>query len=629
MYIAATRQQIMKYRTSKLKTISQVSKQVTVLDLSRHRLNAKYADQIIKAFKDIPSWVSGLIMSYCKLGAADIELLTSFKYIPQSIISLDLSHNRLGYKTQQEFECVLEFLPSSITSLNLSSNNLHHFDINLASCFAKIKESVTNLNLSYNHLSHISTYKLIHALSAIHKNVNTLDLSFNRLYTFSTKALGQILAAISANINTVDLSGNSLGIDIPTELTQVLPKIPSTVINLNLCKNISFNSKVNELTEIFSAIPTSILTLHLSINLPLTKTQEELEQIFAAIPAEIKNIVVHYDCLNIYNVTLCELIKIPSRATSIDLSNNNLTTITTEELKIFLASPHLNVKSINLSNNCLGSKKIEELSQIFSTIARSVTSINLSDNNLHEIQTNDLQDIIKCMPDTIQDIELGFHMPYDEQSFKDFHFASNSLSLTRLNDNKEISGIKMQKSTELSSSNLNQTNNYILSFLNKSDIYIAHQPDKFQDINDDCIAFVSKYFKQYFDTLQLFDLNKIKQEYLDYIMSDFKDYPRYQHDIPCTEINQFFIECKCKYQRMSEDQLCSYIVNWFATKPSENHLFKFYDKANISEILNNLIEEKKHIQEENDNILQWTTHEQTVDFSSNLDNSSTKRCRHI
>jgi hypothetical protein len=599
----------MKYRIHKLEDISKISLQVTMISLTCYRLfEYKNIKQLTNIFKSIPPWVNGLILSYNGIGSG--ENIESFKEcipaIPPWITSIDLAENRLGQRTPEEWEIFLTSIPASVTSLNFknislgckkNAKNLHKF-------FANIKPSVTNLNLSFNHLARISTEDLANALAAIPQNVIILDLSYNDLANKTAAELKKIFSKIPTSVTTINLSGNDLENKTTPELIKTLSYVPINVINLYLSLS-DFSGLAN-------------------------KTKQELEQIFTAIHAKIKIIGISY-----YGITGNNLFKIPSMVTSLDLSKNNFGYKSTADLIHLFSSIPSSIKNLNLAdNNLVDNKTIAELEHIITLIPITVININLSDNYLNRLTADDLQHLIESMPPTIQNIEFGFPVFNLVKSFKGFYFAFSTSYLTRYEGYKEIALKKTQGFIDNISSNFSgRVHNKIISFLTTQDVCklnttCKHKPPN--NINDDdCIAFAEKYFERYFNTMQLFDLEQIKQEYTDYTISDFKGYQKFKHNIPLTEINQFILHMRDKYSHMSDNELNSYILNWFKIKPQENHFLKFYDPIDISSILNNLIIKKKSIQEKFDNLLQGSVDKETVDCSNNVDNSSTKRCRYI
>ncbi|HAU1320192.1 TPA: hypothetical protein F8R96_04470 [Legionella pneumophila] len=102
-----------------------------------------------------------------------------------------------------------------------------------------------------------------------------------------------------------------------------------------------------------------------------------------------------------------EFTTIPHGVTSLDLSWNNLDSISTVELMRAFANIPASVTSLDLRRNDLGYKSADELVHAFSSIPKHVVSLNLCLNYLHELSLENLV-LLKDSLKYLQTVYLGY-----------------------------------------------------------------------------------------------------------------------------------------------------------------------------------------------------------------------------
>ncbi|HAT1659320.1 hypothetical protein ACVSNX_09135 [Legionella pneumophila] len=104
-----------------------------------------------------------------------------------------------------------------------------------------------------------------------------------------------------------------------------------------------------------------------------------------------------------------EFTSIPHGVTSLDLSWNNLDSISTIELMQAFANIPVSITSLNLSGNYLGFKSNDELVQILATIPANVTSLNLSGNYLGNQNGAELARLLATIPISVTALDLSWN----------------------------------------------------------------------------------------------------------------------------------------------------------------------------------------------------------------------------
>jgi hypothetical protein len=164
-----------------------------------------------------------------------------------------------------------------------------------------------------------------------------------------------------------------------------------------------------ELAQILAAIPATVTTLDLSYNDLTSLTAAELAEALAAIPATVTTLILSVNDLGLKTAAeLAEaLAAIPATVTTLTLSYNYLGTRRAAELAHILAAIPATVTALNLSANNLGDKTAVELAQILAAIPATVTALNLSENCLGLKTAAELAQILAAIPATVTILDLS------------------------------------------------------------------------------------------------------------------------------------------------------------------------------------------------------------------------------
>lgn len=186
-------------------------------------------------------------------------------------------------------------LPPGETKLDLADNNLgSHSRAIVLLTLSVIPAIVTSLDIKANSLYRLSKDDLKLVIAAIKRTITTLDLSSNHLHRFDV-GLIEIFNALKDNINTLILSLNSLHLLKPRAVALALAAIPATVITLDLtqCNLAHFGADLKFILAVIKAT-----TLNLSWNNLKCLSFSELKLIFASIPKEVRTLNLsnnHFD----------------------------------------------------------------------------------------------------------------------------------------------------------------------------------------------------------------------------------------------------------------------------------------------------------------------------------------------
>lgn len=192
-----------------LATISQTTQ--SHLSLYKQRLGYKTNEELVMAFKAIPSAVTHLNLGLNYLGSqkASSELVAIFKALPYSIISLDLSCNAFSKQSSEGLAQIFTALPSSVTHLNLGGNFSGDRDSQkLVQILKALPVSVAYLSLKNNDLCSLDAIKLAEIFAALPRSVIDLDLSNNFFRISSSTTLEAAFAALPIKVKKLNLSDN-------------------------------------------------------------------------------------------------------------------------------------------------------------------------------------------------------------------------------------------------------------------------------------------------------------------------------------------------------------------------------------------------------------------------------------
>ncbi len=179
------------------------------------------------------------------------ELAEVLAALPPSVKNLSLKNNELGFKTVEELVKAFKSIPSTVKILDLSYN--HGFckktALELAQIFMAIPATVETLDLSCLSLGVFSGEDLeIIFLALSNKNLKTLDLSHNRLEQVFLFDLAIPFAVISPSVETLILRYNDLHYKTPNELKRIFSCVPLSIKTYDLRGN-KFNQE--QLNAIF------------------------------------------------------------------------------------------------------------------------------------------------------------------------------------------------------------------------------------------------------------------------------------------------------------------------------------------------------------------------------------------
>jgi len=155
--------------------------------------------------------------------------------------------------------------------------------------------------------------------------------------------------------------------------------------------------------------PKGVSSLDLSNN--NLSTCVNLLQILRDIPQSVR--LLNLSRNNFHKKLLSDLFQsiatIPLNVVSLDLSQNNLYQILGTGLAELLAAIPKGVTSLNLSGNVLGNMPSEDLALALAALPKNITSLNLSGNNLSSLSTADLIKVLAAIPKTVTSLNLSMN----------------------------------------------------------------------------------------------------------------------------------------------------------------------------------------------------------------------------
>ncbi|HAT1803065.1 TPA: hypothetical protein ACJIJM_001473 [Legionella pneumophila] len=169
-------------------------------------------------------------------------------------------------------------------------------------------------------------------------------------------------------------------------------------------------TRTSNLIQEFISIPHGVTALDLSLNELGSISNAKLIQAFEYIPDSVIS-------LGLTNNHLCDksgtelaqlLATIPANVTSLNLSCNYLGNYSGSELALAFASIPASVTALDLSMNYFDLESSADLSQIFTSIPPHVVSLNLSFNSLHEVPFEKLV-LLKDSLKHVQTVYLSFY----------------------------------------------------------------------------------------------------------------------------------------------------------------------------------------------------------------------------
>ncbi|HAU1153028.1 TPA: hypothetical protein JBI12_13975 [Legionella pneumophila] len=173
-------------------------------------------------------------------------------------------------------------------------------------------------------------------------------------------------------------------------------------------------TRTSNLIQEFISIPHGVTSLDLSLNELGSISNAELIQAFTTIPDSVIS-------LDLGNNHLCDksgaelaqlLAAIPTSVTSLKLYCNYLGNNRGVELAQAFAAIPENVTSLDLSMNYFDLESSADLSQIFTSIPPHVVSLNLSFNSLHEVPLEKLA-LLKDSLKHVQTVYLSYYAVKD------------------------------------------------------------------------------------------------------------------------------------------------------------------------------------------------------------------------
>ncbi|MGD9109130.1 MAG: hypothetical protein PVI75_08245 [Gammaproteobacteria bacterium] len=200
------------------------------------------------------------------------------------------------------------------------------------------------------------------------------------------------------------------------ELRDVIPSIPKNITSLNLALNKLGEKKSYIVCYIIDAIPDNITSFNLCANSFSNYSGFKgfyLDKIMHAINKKknIKSLNLSGNYLgDISTSHLCKTFKaLSTEITSFSLEGNHFYKKGSELVKIMKSLKEKNIKSLNLSDNDLGSLSTDDLVKIFKNLPKNIKSLNLSNNKLGSLSTDDLVKIFQAIPKTVTIINLNYN----------------------------------------------------------------------------------------------------------------------------------------------------------------------------------------------------------------------------
>ena len=259
--------------------------QVTEVDLSSNRL--AQVEDLEQAIASLPRQVSILDLSDNGLATvAELEQgIRVMSAIPDTVCSINLSHNGLSRLGLDEVRRFFEAIKPSIQSIHLKGEQLGQKGFHLASFLKLLPQSLTSLDIGFNDLGEMNVDHFIAALKAIPEGVKLLDLKGHFPLRFKRQELVKIMQNLPRHIHSLDVSGNHLShIYSVDELQLIIEAIPDHLKSLDLRYNALGNQASNDLKKVFKTFPDTLRSVNLRSNGFDTKSKEDLNSIYNNLP---------------------------------------------------------------------------------------------------------------------------------------------------------------------------------------------------------------------------------------------------------------------------------------------------------------------------------------------------------
>jgi hypothetical protein len=365
-----------------------------------------------------------LIMPFTYLYAA-IKDIINLKNDDFTIKMLSRTHVKVEYNFKNHiFKHPFDQIDSRIDTLDLSSNKLEYKPIaDLVNLLKAIPLTIRHLNLANNSLDRwiYTEEELREIYEAVPRHLLSLNLSGNRFPNED-----HLFTALPRNLVTLQL--NACGLD-GQKLSSILPLLPETLTSLEVMKNPAIISG-------FGYIQGTLACKELKLNLSHTvftkgqsrSLQDDCTDFLTALPKEITSLDFRGSGFLKY---LDNELVLPKQLTELGL---NISILASKQkmlqecrLKsIKLKLPDDNSKRNSEHNSEYNSEHKERLKQI----PKTVTTLDLSNNQLGNLETDELLSLLGSIPEHIRVISLDhnelFHgktIPEADELFKKMHEA--------------------------------------------------------------------------------------------------------------------------------------------------------------------------------------------------------------
>lgn len=350
------------------KTLRRIPRNYGELELSLYSLQSLNVEEITQAFRSIPGTIKSFIIKdlFWREDIADI-----IDGLPSTIEALKL----LSLGDTTDFLNALRAIQPNVKTLNLSENKLNNLGRDLFTTMIEcLPDSITALDLSRNSLGSLDPQTLINAVRLIPRSVKHLKLSECDLRLLSEDTLNQIASLLPESLISLDLSINDLS---NKNLSRFFSSMPQSLKFLNLSHTDLLRQKPTDMEEIFSSLPRDLEIVDLSLNDLDSRSQNAM--------------LLLQSFKNIY---------------SLNLSDNDLNRISSNEIINIINLLPNNILSLSLSGNDLGHKTPKELIRIFKALPRSLKTLDLSYNDFATFDVQSLVSIINAIPTHVEKIKL-------------------------------------------------------------------------------------------------------------------------------------------------------------------------------------------------------------------------------
>jgi hypothetical protein len=309
--------------------------------------------------------------------------------------------------TKTELLQALRSIPPKINTLNLGA--LFESLVTPEEFFATLPNTITSISItsSWNlnaALGDKSTTGLTALFAALPRDLINLTLQFNKLGSRADTDFSVTFAALPPNLRTLNLAHNNLG---AFELKDAFSTLPLHLRELELSNNYFGNGPETDLA--IACIPTSVSKLNLSNNELSIKSMEELINFLAAIPEGVRFLDLAGNSLGeIPSIHLAAAVAaLPPNVTWLNFSDNSLASPNFDLSLVCAAFPRT-ISYLGLASNNLGHKKASELVSAFSAFKPGIKSLDISLNDLHKITSSKLALAFASLTDSIKEITLHY-----------------------------------------------------------------------------------------------------------------------------------------------------------------------------------------------------------------------------